>query len=94
MASAQGSFEMFSVAALFPVLLSLLRSRMLLDSPLTAPVLVRPDDLDPEFDSSIVHVDPVLEVSMTSGRFGDLPREAAFSSTQPAGVGGTGPSAD
>lgn len=93
-ASAHGLFETSSLTTVFPVLLSLLRSRILLDSPRTAPVRVRPDELDPEFDSAAVIVATPLEVSMTSGRFGDLPREAASSSTHPAGVGGTGPSVD
>lgn len=93
-ASAHGLFEMSSGTALFPVLLSLLRSRILLDSPRTAPVRVKPDELDPEFESDTALVDTELEVSMTSPRLGDLPRKAASSSTHPAGVGGTGPRED
>lgn len=94
MASAHGLFETSSRTTFFPVLLSLLRSRILLDSPRTAPVRVNPEELEPEFDSPTVLVDMAVEVSITSGRFGDLPREAASSSTHPAGVGGTGPSVD
>ena len=92
-ASTQGLFETSSADTnLFPLLLSLLLSRMLLPSPLTAGCLLRPDELDPEFDSCAAELDAILiaEVSITSPLFGDLaPRTS--SSTQPAGVGGTGP---
>ena len=89
-ASAQGLFEGSSVALL--VLLSFLLSRILLGSPLTARDLAKPEELDPELDESATVLEPILatlEVSMR--RFGDLPPPAISSSTQPAGVGGTGP---
>lgn len=66
-ASAHGLFETSSRTACFPVLLSLLRSRMLLDSPRTAPVRVNADELESEFDSPTVLVDMALAVSITSG---------------------------
>lgn len=47
MASAQGLFE-GSSATLFPLLLSLLLSRMLFGSPFTARCLVNPEDPEPE----------------------------------------------
>ena len=91
MESAQGLFE-GSSAILFPVLLSLLRSRMLFGSPFIAWCLVRPDALEPELDSAAAELDAtLLEVSMTRPLLGDLPLLEASSSTHPAGVGGTGP---
>ena len=66
MASAQGLFEVSSGAiALFLVLLSVLRSRILLGSPLTAWARANPEELDPELDESpIIVLDVILEVSM------------------------------
>jgi hypothetical protein len=77
----------------FPVLLSLLRSRILFGSPLTARARLRPELLDPELDSAVA-VETTLEVSISSTLFGERPRLGVFSSTHPAGVGGTGPSED
>lgn len=92
--SAQGLFE-GSSAILFPVLLSLLLSRILFGSPFIAWCLVRPDALEPELDSAAAELDAtLLEVSITRPLFGDLPLPEALSSTQPAGVGGTGPSVE
>lgn len=93
MASAHGLLEGSSVTALLLVLLSVLLSRILFGSPLTACALAKPDELDPELDSAAV-LELTLEVSMWSPRFGDLPLPAMSSSTQPAGVGGTGPNVD
>lgn len=94
MASAHGLFECSSTALALPVLLSLLLSRMLLGSPRTARVLARPDELLPDVDSLGGGEKAVVDVSIVSPRFGDLPRDARSSSTQPAGVGGTGPRVD
>jgi len=89
--SAQGLFE-GSSAILFPVLLSLLLSRMLFGSPFMAWCLAKPDVLEPELESGAAELDAtLLEVSITSPLFGDLPLLEASSSTHPAGVGGTGP---
>lgn len=44
-------------------------------------------------DSAAV-LEPTLDVSICRPRLGDLPRKDISSSTQPAGVGGTGPSED
>lgn len=92
MASAHGLFEGSSVAALLLVLLSVLLSRRVF-SPLTACALAKPEELDPELDSAAVLL-PTLDVSMCRPRLGDLPRREISSSTQPAGVGGTGPKED
>ena len=95
MASAHGLLEDSSTAILFPVLLSLLLSRMLFGSPLTALVLVKPEELDPELESPTVRLlEVILDVSMCSPLFGDLPLSEMSSSTHPAGVGGTGPKLD
>lgn len=94
-ASAQGLFDAASLIALL-VLLSFLLSRMLFGSPLLAGVRVNPDALDPEFDSVLCILEFTLEVSICNSGCGDLPLPARFisSSTQPAGVGGTGPKFD
>lgn len=92
MASAQGLLDGSSVFLL--VLLSVLRSLILLGSPLTARVLVRPEELDPEFEDSANVLEPTLDVSMVRPKLGDLPRETVSSSIHPAGVGGTGPKFD
>jgi hypothetical protein len=95
MASAQGLLEGCSVATLFPALLSLRLSLMLFGSPLTALFLTSPDELEPELDSAPATVlELTLDVSIVSPLFGDLPLPAISSSTQPAGVGGTGPNVD
>ena len=92
--SAQGLFE-GSSAILFPLLLSLLLSLILLGSPFIAWCLVSPDELDPEFDSGAAALDAtLLEVSITRPLFGDFPLRETSSSTHPAGVGGTGPSVE
>ena len=98
-ASTHGLFELSSTTVVFLALLSLLRSRILLDSPLTWFALAKPAELDPEWDSVVVFeaaVDATLgvDVSIVRPGFGDLPRPARSSSTQPAGVGGTGPKLD
>jgi hypothetical protein len=99
MASAQGLFEGSSTATALPVLLSLLRSRMLFGSPRTAWALVNPDELEPELDS-VCPLELTLDVSMCSapGGRGDRGRAAPGTirglSTQPAGVGGTGPNVE
>jgi hypothetical protein len=68
---------------------------MLLGSPLTALFLPRPAELDPEVDSTPpTELEPILDVSMVKPLVGGPPLPATSSSTQPAGVGGTGPSAD
>lgn len=91
MASAHGLFEDSSGAAtLFPLLLSLLLSRMLFGSPFTAWCLVKPDELEPEFDSTFAVLELTLEVSIWRPLFGDFALLMS-SSTQPAGVGGIGP---
>jgi hypothetical protein len=93
--SAQGLFEGSSDTILLPARLSLRLSLMLFGSPLTALFLANPEELEPEFDSAPAAVlELILDVSMVSPRFGDLPLPAIFSSTQPAGVGGTGPKVD
>ena len=95
MDSAQGLFEGSSVTTLLPALLSLRLSLILLGSPLTALFLARPEELEPELDSVPGTVlEPILDVSIVSPLFGDLPLPAISSSTQPAGVGGTGPNVD
>jgi hypothetical protein len=96
-ASAQGLFELSSATIALRALLSLLLSRILRDSPLTCCDLAKPELLEPEFDSPVVvdgAVEATLDVSIVSARFGDLPRPPTSSSTQPAGVGGTGPKLD
>lgn len=95
MASTHGLLEFSSatVAALFRALLSFLLSRMLFDSPLTCFALAKPAVLDPEFDSLAV-LELILVVSILSSRFGERPLPDTSSSTQPAGVGGTGPRFD
>lgn len=94
-ASAQGLFEVSSATTLLPALLSLRLSLILFGSPLTALFLTRPEELEPELDSAPATVlELTLDVSMVSPLFGDLPLPAISSSTQPAGVGGTGPSVD
>lgn len=65
-ASAQGLLQGSSGATLFPVRLSLRLSRILLGSPLTALARLRPDELDPEFDSGIALDELTLgDVSIT-----------------------------
>lgn len=91
-ASAQGLLEGSSVTALRRVLLSVLLSRRVF-SPLTAWALAKPEELEPEFDSAAV-LELTLDVSICKPRLGDLPLPTISSSTQPAGVGGTGPSDD
>lgn len=66
---------------------------MVRGSPLIAWFLAKPEELDPELDSPTV-LELTLDVSIVSPRFGDLPRPEMSSSTQPAGVGGTGPNVD
>jgi hypothetical protein len=101
MASAHGLFEGSSMATAFPERLSLLRSRMLFGSPRTARARVSPDELEPEFDSVVAWLlELTLEVSMCSppGGSGERGRVVLGTmrglSTQPAGVGGTGPSVE
>lgn len=96
-ASTQGLFEISSADDAFLALLSLRLSRILLDSPLTCGALVKPELLDPEYDSVVefeTTVEETLVVSIVSPRLGDRPRPAISSSTHPAGVGGTGPKFD
>lgn len=94
MASAQGLLDISSLEeGCLRVLLSVLLWRMVLGSPFTACVLAKPEELDPELDSVTV-LELTLEVSIVSPLFGDLPLTAISSSTQPAGVGGTGPNVD
>ena len=99
MASAQGLFEGSSIATALPDLLSLLLSRILFGSPRTARALVNPDELEPEFDS-VWPLELTLDVSRCSapGGSGDRGRGAPGIirglSTQPAGVGGTGPNVE
>lgn len=98
MASAQGLLEGSSIATALPDLLSLLRSRILFGSPRTARVLVSPDELEPEFDS-VWPLELTLDVSMCSapggsGDRGRAPGTIRGLSTQPAGVGGTGPNVE
>ena len=95
MASAQGLFEGSSATTLLPALLSLRLSLILFGSPLTALFLTRPEELEPELDSAPATVlELILDVSIVRPLFGDLPLPAISSSTQPAGVGGTGPNVD
>lgn len=65
-ASAQGLFDVSSGAtALLLVLLSVLLSRILLGSPLTARALANPEELDPELDDSAANaLEVILEVSI------------------------------
>jgi hypothetical protein len=94
MASAQGLLDGSSGAALLRVLLSVLLSRILFGSPRTACALANPEELDPELAKSEVTVlEDALAVSMWSPLLGDLPLidMSSWPSTQPAGVGGTGP---
>lgn len=63
MASAQGLFEGSSIATALPVLLSLLRSRILFGSPRTARARVSPDELEPEVDS-VCPLELTLDVSI------------------------------
>jgi len=100
-ASAQGLLDASSTGAVaFLVLLSLLLSRILFGSPLEARLLVSPEELDPEVDSAATVLDVTLDVSICRDPSGDLDLEgpafgtAKSSSTQPAGVGGTGPKFD
>lgn len=95
-ASAQGLFDGSSIATVFPLLLSLLLSRILFGSPRTARFLVRPAELEPEFDSARP-LEAVLEVSICNPGCGD--RDCVLGairglSTQSAGVGGTGPNVE
>lgn len=62
--SAQGLFEGSSSTILFPLLLSLRLSLMLLGSPFIACCLVNPEELDPEFESGLAVLEPMLEVSI------------------------------
>jgi hypothetical protein len=94
-ALAHGLFEGSSTVR---VRLSLLLSRMLLGSPRTAPARVSPDDAGPPELASGPPVAALelaeLDVSICSAVLLDEfpPRDELSSSTQPAGVGGTGPS--
>ena len=54
---------------------------------------MRPDELEPELESAAV-LELILDVSIVSPLLGDLPLPEMSSSTQPAGVGGTGPRVD
>jgi hypothetical protein len=63
MASAQGLFDGSGSDVFLPVLLSLLLSRMLLGSPLTARARYNPDELEPEFESGATLV-VTLDVSI------------------------------
>jgi hypothetical protein len=65
-ASAQGLFEVSSggATALLLVLLSVLLSRILFGSPLTAWALANPEELDPELDESTTVLEVILEVSI------------------------------
>jgi hypothetical protein len=54
---------------------------------------LRPEELEPELDSAAV-LELILDVSIVSPLLGDLPLPERSSSTQPAGVGGTGPNVD
>jgi hypothetical protein len=68
---------------------------MLLGSPRTARALVNPDELPPDIeDSAATVLELTLEVSMCNPMFGDFDLTVISSSTQPAGVGGTGPRLD
>lgn len=94
MAVAQGLFEGSSTAR---VRLSLLLSRILFGSPRTARALFNPEDPPLELDESAATVlEPALEVSNGGGAAGDFAfaRDGVSSSTQSAGVGGTGPRLD
>ena len=93
-ASAHGLLDSSSTAIAFPFLLSLLLSRILFGSPRTARARFKPDELELERDSCKVLDDVILDVSITRGGCGDLPRDEISSSTHPAGVGGTGPKVD
>jgi len=67
---------------------------MLLFSPLIAWCLVKPEELEPEVVESgatVLELTLALVVSITRPLFGDLFLRIS-SSTQSAGVGGTGPS--
>ena len=56
---------------------------------------MRPDELEPEFDSGAAELDAtLLDVSITKPLFGDFPLREISSSTHPAGVGGTGPNVE
>lgn len=90
--SAQRLFEGSSVVTtLVLVLLSVLLSRMLFP-PLTARARAKPEELEPELGSGAI-LELTFDVSINSPRFGDFALPARSSSTQPAGVGGTGPNA-
>lgn len=94
-AAAQGLLDGPSGTAFCLALLSLRRSLMLFGSPLTALFLANPEEFEPEFDSTPAPLlEVTLDVSMLSPLLGDLPLPAISSSTQPAGVGGTGPRFD
>jgi hypothetical protein len=92
MALAQGLFEGSSTAR---VRLSLLLSRILFGSPRTAPALLRPEDVTPEdevAESGAAALEFELEVSGWIVLLEEVPPlDEESSSTQPAGVGGTGP---
>ena len=93
MASAQGLFDCSSATTLLPARLSLRLCLMLFGSPLNAPALAKPEELEPELESAPATVlELALDVSIVSPRFGDFPLPKISSSTQPAGVGGTGQS--
>lgn len=79
-ASTQGLLELSDSALLtvgafelFLALLSFLLSRMLFGSPLTWADLFNPEELEPEFDSANT-LELMLDVSIVSPLFGDLPR--------------------
>lgn len=99
-ASAHGLLNGWSGCGVLPVLLSLLLSRILFGSPRTAGALDNPAESDalPEFEpASRGALVPRLVVSSWRPRGGcgeGLLVWTASSSTQSAGVGGTGPSVD
>lgn len=71
-ASTQGLLELSS-AIRFPLLLSLLLSRMLFVSPFTAGCLVKPEDVDAVIDSGHVVLElTTLVVSITSPLLGEF----------------------
>lgn len=100
MASAQGLFEVSSVAGAFPDLLALLLSLMLLGSPRTALLLENPAELEPDCEPAggigSALAAPVFRGAKTGlvGSVGISFGSLLGLSTQPAGVGGIGPKFD
>lgn len=94
--SDKGSTPTTEAPRLCRVRLSLRRSRRVF-SPRTAPARVNPAELEPEADSSVVCVlEAALALSVSivnPAAAGVLGRTPGVSSTQLAGVGGTGPRA-